>query len=146
MKKKIKASFLIPALLIIALCVFVYGESKPSNKSSNDPWSNATYTKDKTFGNGSTSFQVEVVVEDHSVTFTINTDKATVGDALIEHNLIAGDAGEFGLYVKEVNGITADYDVDQHYWGFNQNGEMMMVGVDGEPVTAGSHYELVYSK
>ena len=29
-------------------------------------------------------------------------------DALIEHNLIEGEKGAYGLYVKKVNGITAE--------------------------------------
>lgn len=142
MKKTAKSLLLVVVILMMSSVLAACGKSSKGD----DPWSNATYTKDKEFGNGSTSFQVEVVVNDHSVTFTLNTDKKTVGDALLEHNLISGDVEEYGLYVKVVNGITADYNVNQYYWAFNKNGEMMMVGVDGEEVTAGSHYELVYSK
>lgn len=109
-------------------------------------WANAAYDRDTSFGSGKTTLLVEVKAEDRSVTFTLKTDKETVGAALLEHGLIAGDEGEFGLYVKAVNGITADYDVDQSYWGFFKNGEMMMTGVDGEKIEDGGHYELVYTK
>ena len=109
-------------------------------------WKDAKYLEDTEFGNGKTTVQLEVKAGDKSVTFTVKTDKETLGDALIEHDLIAGDEGEFGLYVKVVNGITADYDVDQSYWSFLKDGEMMMTGVDGAKIADGEHYELVYTK
>ena len=89
---------------------------------------------------------MEVKAEEKSVTFTVHTDKDTVGAALIEHGLIAGDEGQFGLYVKYVNGMLADYDIDQTYWSFYINGEMAMTGVDGTPITEGETYQLVYTK
>ena len=109
-------------------------------------WENATYRNDKTFGKGATTVEVEVKVGDYSVTFTLKTDKATLGEALLEHNLIAGERGQYGLYIKVVNGITADYDVDQSYWAFYKNGEYCMTGIDSTPIANGEHYELVYTK
>ena len=109
-------------------------------------WENATYRKDTTFGKGAITVQVEVKAGDESVTFTIKTDKKILGDALLEHELISGEEGQFGLYVKSVNGITADYDVDKSYWGFYKNGEYMMTGVDSTEIADGEHYELVYEK
>ena len=109
-------------------------------------WASATYLKDTTFGEGAKTVTVKVIVEDKSVTFTIKTDAETLGEALLAHNLIAGDQGDFGLYVKVVNGITADYDVDQSYWGFSKNGEYMMTGVDGTAIADGEVYELTYTK
>ena len=84
--------------------------------------------------------------QDKAVTFTIKTDKDTVGAALMDHGLIDGDEGPYGLYVKVVNGMTADYDVDQHYWAFYMNNEISMTGVDVTAITEGATYQLVYSK
>ena len=109
-------------------------------------WENATYRKDMTFGEGAKTVVVEVKVEEQSVIFTIQTDKDTVGAALLEHDLISGDEGAYGLYVKKVNGITADYDVDQSYWAFYINGEMAMTGVDGTDIKEGETYQLAYTK
>lgn len=72
--------------------------------------------------------------------FTINTDKKTVGEALLEKNLIAGDDSEYGLYVKTVNGVTLDYDKDGMYWAFYENGQYASKGVDSTEVTAGAEY------
>ncbi len=75
-------------------------------------------------GEGSVKFTFIVVDADGNETnFVVNTDKETVGDALLEQNLIEGEEGDYGLYVKTVNGITADYDTDQTYWAFYVNGE-----------------------
>jgi hypothetical protein len=98
------------------------------------------------FGEGAKTAVVEVKVEDETVTFTIHTDKETVGDALIEHELISGEEGAYGLYIKTVNGITADYDTDQSYWAFYIDGEYAMTGVDGTEIDADARYTLEYAK
>ena len=109
-------------------------------------WENATYRKDMEFGKGETTLVVEVAAEDQSVTFTVNTDKETVGEALMEHGLIDGEEGVYGLYVKVVNGITADYDIDRSYWSFYIDGEYAMSGVDTTEITEGTIYKLEYTK
>ena len=109
-------------------------------------WNDALYTSDTTLGEGQKTVEVEVKAGEHSVTFTVKSDSAILGDALIEHGLIEGEEGQFGLYIKKVNGITADYDVDQSYWGFYKNGEYMMTGVDMTEFADGEHYELVYTR
>jgi len=109
-------------------------------------WKDATYKEDTVLGTGTTTFFFEVIAEEHSVTFTVNTEEETVGDALQELGIIAGEEGAYGLYVKTVNGILADYDVNATYWSFTKNGEMMMTGVDGENIENGAHYEMVYTK
>lgn len=98
-------------------------------------------------GEGKTAFNFSVVDKDGNETkFLIHTDKTTVGDALLECGLIEGEAGDYGLYVKKVNGILADYDVDRTYWGFYVNGEYAMSGVDTTNIDAGMNYSLKVSK
>ena len=109
-------------------------------------WDNAKYTSDTELGTGAKTVQVEVKAGGKSITFTIHTDKEILGDALLEHDLIAGEEGAYGLYVKFVNGIEADYDKDQTYWGFYKDGEYMMTGVDSTTITSGDHYELSKDK
>ena len=141
MKKTLRA-----VVLLAAVIALVFSLASCRLDFEKDPWDSATYKEDKTFGAGATALAVEVKVGENLVTFTINTDKATVGEALLEHGLIAGEDGAYGLYVKVVNGITADYDVDQSYWAFYINGEYGMTGVDATAITAGSVYRLEYTK
>lgn len=109
-------------------------------------WDNAKYSSDTELGTGAKTVQVEVKAEGKSVTFTIHTDKEILGDALVEHGLVAGEQGAYGLYVKFVNGIEADYDKDQTYWALYKNGEYMMTGVDMTVFSDGEHYELSKEK
>lgn len=98
-------------------------------------------------GEGETKFLFTVVDKDGAeTTFEIHTDKETVGEALSEQNLIEGEDGEFGLYVKTVNGITADYDTDGTYWAFYINDEYAMSGVDTTQIEAGSSYSFKVEK
>lgn len=98
-------------------------------------------------GEGSVKFTFIVVDADGNETnFVVSTDKETVGDALLELNLIEGDDSEYGLYVKTVNGITADYDTDGTYWAFYVNGEYASTGVDSTPVNEGDTYEFKVEK
>ena len=109
-------------------------------------WEDATYRKDKEFGDGAKTLTVVVKAEENSITFTVKTDQDTVGAALLEHELIAGEEGAYGLYVKVVNGITADYDVDKSHWAFYVDGEYAMSGVDSTEIDEGATYCLEYTK
>lgn len=108
-------------------------------------WANATYTEDTELGEGATTITVEVTAEDKTVTFTIHTDGTTLRQALEENSLIAGDESDYGLYVKTVDGMTADYDADGLYWAFYKSGEYLMTGVDTTEIADGEQYELVYT-
>ena len=138
MKTVISAVLVLACLLSFAAC------RKPAGEA--DPWEKATYQEDTTFGNGAKTVVVEVKIGEKTVTFTVKTDKDTVGAALFEHKLIDGDQGEFGLYMKVVNGITADYDVDQSYWAFYIDGEYAMTGIEVTDITEGAAYKLEYTK
>ena len=98
-------------------------------------------------GEGNTEFAFEVVLEDGTTTlYNVHTDEKTVGAALLGVNLIAGDDSEYGLYVKTVDGVTADYDKDGTYWAFYIDGEYASTGVDATPVTAGDIYSFKVEK
>ena len=93
------------------------------------------------------SFTFEVVDKDGNVTtFDITTDKATVGEALLEEGLIAGEVCQYGLYVTEVNGIVADYNVDRTYWAFYVDGAYASSGVDTTDVADGATYSFKVEK
>ena len=142
MKTVIKSTI---SIVLVLLCLFSL-TACGNDVEKTGLWENAVYLKDTSFGDGAKTVVVEVKAEEQIVTFTIKTDKDTVGAALLEHDLIQGENSEYGLYVKTVNGITADFDVDQSYWAFYINGEYATAGVDSTEITEGVTYQLVYSK
>lgn len=88
-----------------------------------------------------TAFTVVVAdLEGKETTFELVSDKATVGEALLEEGLIAGEDGSYGLYVTSVNGIELDWDKDQKYWAFYIDGEYAVTGVDQTELTEGTVY------
>ena len=122
------------------------GSSESTPEKSPSIWDDALYSTDKEFGSGSKVVTVEVVAEGKTVVFTVRTDKGTVGEALLEHGLLAGEEGPYGLYVKKVNGIEADYDKDQTYWAFYVNGSYAMSGVELTEIEEGTVYRLEKQK
>ena len=127
-----KLSFIVCIVLIAAMALVTTGCN--DNKNDIEEISSVIATslsEDNVIGKGETSFNLTVTDADGNETeFTVNTDKKTVGDALIELDFISGDEGQYGLYVKTVNGITVDYDKDGKYWAFYVDGEYAMAGVD----------------
>ncbi len=160
MKDSIKKLF---ALLLVLIALFAFSACGESTKeepkqtvATNETvdngikkeglWVNATYVENMTFGEGAKTLIIKIEADGQAVTFTVKSDKETVGEALIEHSLISGENGAYGLYIKVVNGIKADFDTDGAYWSFNKNGEYMMSGVDTTKFADGEQYELVYTK
>ncbi len=132
------------AVALVVLCaVFVFSGNMTSD---DDLWESAVYTEDTEFGNAEKTVIVKVIANDNSVEFMLNTDKETLGEALLEHELISGEKGPYGLYVKTVNGILADYDKTKSYWSLSKNGEYMQTGVSDTKIEDGEIYELTYTK
>lgn len=135
--KKKTMSFILCVVLTVAMALSTTGcnDNAASAQKAN------TTSGFTVLGEGSTSFPFSVTDKDGNETqFEIHTDKETVGEALLELDLIAGDDGPYGLYVKTVNNITVDYDTDGKYWAFYIDGEYATSGVDTTPITDGASY------
>lgn len=147
-------SSLLCLLLVAALALGMTAcqnntDDNSSDVSSLDSSTNDTASEEepKKVGEGATEFAFKVTdLEGNSTEFVVCTDKTTVGEALLDAKLIEGEEGQYGLYVKKVNGILADYDVDKTYWGFYIDGEYAMTGVDKTNIEAGKTYEFKISK
>ncbi len=89
------------------------------------------------------TFTITIVDGDgNETTQEIETTKTTVGDALMEKGMLEGEESEYGLYVKAVNGIVADYNTTGTYWAFYIDGEYAMTGVDQTEIKEGVSYML----
>ena len=109
-------------------------------------WENATYQTDTTVGEGENTFDITVRAGDKSILITVNTGETILGTALMNEGIISGEMGDYGIYIKAVNGISADYNMDKAYWAFYINGDYALTGVDTTTITEGETYELVYTR
>ena len=124
MKKKQTA---ILAAVLVVLCVLagiLYQNFKPATTE------------------GSKEITVTVIHADQSEKdFTYNTDAEYLGEVLLDEGLIAGEDGDYGLFVKTVDGETVD-DSKQQWWCLTKDGESVNTGVDLTPIADGEQYEL----
>ena len=139
-------------LCLLLAAVIAIGTTGCSQKEANLPTdqgeSSAVVTAEvQKIGEGETSFEFQVIKADGTTKdFLVSTNKKTVGEALLEVGLIAGDVQEYGLYVKSVDGTVADYDIDKTYWAFYENGNYAMAGVDKTDIAPGVKYAFKIEK
>ena len=166
MKRTKKAlSLVLCMVLIVAMALFTTGCNDKAAKESTAAVEKAETAKAETakvetakaettkvetviaLGEGSKVFDFSVVESDGTTAwFEIHTDAEKVGEALMELELLEGDEGPYGLYVKTVNGITADYDKDKVYWAFYVNNEYGTSGVDMTEIEEGAVYSFRIAK
>lgn len=148
-------SFILCGVLMTALALALVGcdtPQTPADTSAETTLESATETVAETvaptvLGTGNTVFTFTVVDgEGEETVYEIHTDKTIVGEALLELGLIEGEDGPYGLYVKAVGGIRADYDKDGTYWAFYQNNKYAPTGVDLTTITPGVIYSFRVEK
>lgn len=143
MQKTRLTKSLLCILCIVLIAVTALFTGCNNNTQTTDPSQTtaASQVEKTVMGEGETSFDFTVTDANGKETaFEVHTDKKTVGEALLELNLIDGEDGDYGLYVKTVNGITVDYDTDGKYWAFYVDGEYATSGVDTTEITEGATY------
>lgn len=129
-------------LLILALALSLAACGAGEGEAA-DLWDGAMYTEDASLGEGSMTIAVDVTAGEKTVKLSVATDAENLRDALEPLGLIAGDESELGLYIKTVNGISADYEADGYYWALYIGGEYAATGVDTTPISDGGEYALV---
>mgnify|MGYP003315933395 CR=1 FL=1 len=143
MQKRMKKA--LSLLLLLTLLAVAALTSAGCRKES--PYKPGTTAEGGEVGEGAKSFALTVTGPDgKEYPFTVHTDEETVGAALQKIGLLEGEDGPYGLYIKVVNGIVADFDADGTYWAFYVNGEYAMTGVDMTAVEEGARYALKVEK
>ncbi len=129
-------SLLFALLLTLSLCIGITAckDATEADKDGTEAAEQVTFTFTVVHSDGTEK------------SFEVTTDEETVGAALIAEGLISGEDGDYGLYVKVVDGETADYDLDQSYWSFYVGDEYAMTGVDKTPITDGATYWFKYTR
>ena len=121
--KKVLALALL--LLLVLAVVFAYLHFSPSAVA------------------GDKAIVFQVTHGDGSVnSFDISTDAESLRAALEAEGLITGTESQYGLFVTEVDGESADAAQNQ-WWRFDRDGEMLNTGVDDTMIADGEHYEAV---
>lgn len=84
-----------------------------------------------------------------SVVYEVDTDAefllGAMEDAEEEGLTFSGTEGDYGLMVEVVNGVSAVFDKDGAFWGFNVNGDFCQYGVSEQPVNNGDAFQIVYT-
>ena len=152
MKRMKKAlSCILCMVLIVAMALITTGCSGSVGNSKVTAETTTTTSTEEAevtvLGEGSKQFRFGVIdLEKNEAWFEIHTEEETVGAALLKLELIVGEEGPYGLYVKEVNGISADYDKDKVYWAFYVNDDYGAVGVDMTEIEEGTIYSFRIAK
>ncbi len=144
-RSKKALSFILCIVLIAAIALFTTACNDNKTDDTTTTTESAVSTteapKATVLGKGETKFNFTVTdLEGNETVYEINTDKKTVGEALLDLELIAGKQGNPGLLVNTVNGKTLDYNKDGAYWAFYINGEYATSGVDTTEIVAGTNY------
>ena len=139
--KLLSVSVCIVLIAAMALMITACNGNTTNDPVSSEQTETTPNSAVKKVGEGNTTFDFTIVDADGKETkFEVSTNKTNVGEALLELELIAGEEGAYGLYVKTVNGITLDYDTDGKYWAFYVNGTYATSGVDTTEIVAGDSY------
>lgn len=112
-------------VLVIAVAAGIYFMRRPSTQP------------------GTKNITVEVKVSDDDIReYKIKTTQDYLRGALEQENLISGEDSEYGLFIKTVDGVTADESANQ-WWGIFKGENMTDTSVDTTPIADGESYRLV---
>ena len=136
MKKALHILTLILSLLLALTAFVACGEPAETSNTDSDP---STATK--------ITITVQVVNDKgETKSYTIETAETYLRGALEQEKLVEGEDGPYGLYIKKVNGLSADYATDGAYWAIYEGDAEAMTGVDEIKLKDGGLYKLVYTK
>ena len=123
----IKRNLIISLIVLIVLCVaafLLYREFSPQPSG------------------GEKNISVTVIHGDKTEkTFTYQTDAEYLGEVLTEEKLVTGDNGDYGLFITEADGETANESLQQ-WWCITKGGESVNTSADQTPIHDNDQFEL----
>ena len=91
---------------------------------------------------GEKTVTVQVVHRDGATRdFTLETEEAYLGPALVAGGVVEDDRGDYGLFIQTADGETADGG-RQEWWCVTRSGQRVDTGADTTPIADGERYEL----
>lgn len=113
-------------LLVAALMIVLYISTRPQAKD------------------GVKNITIEVVLsEDNAKSYKLKTNAGFLRQAIDEEKegFIKGTESEYGLFIEEVDGVTAD-PTKQQWWCITKSGETVNNGIDQIVISDGDKYEI----
>lgn len=99
------------------------------------------FTKGSTAA-GAKNITVEVIHGDGSEkSFEYATNREYLGEVLTDNQLVEGENGAYGIFIKTVDGETVN-DANQEWWCITKEGEQLNTSADQTPIADGEKYEL----
>ncbi len=124
MKKKSTIIAAVVLVLVVVAAGLLYMKFKPGTTA------------------GEKEVEITVVHGDESqTTFTYDTDAEYLGEVMQDVELVEGEKGEFGLFIKTADGETAD-ESKQQWWCITKGGEQVNTSADTTPIQDGDKFEL----
>ena len=74
-------------------------------------------------------------------TTQVRTSEEFLGPMLVAENLASGDSGDFGLFITQAGGVTAN-DSRQEWWCITKGGAEVLTGADEIALADGEQFEL----
>ena len=131
MKNKKLLVALIAFVAVIALVVGIWFATRPAAPAEEPAGDTLKFTV------------IVVHADGEEKTFNYETEGGNLGPVLVEKGLLG--AADGGLYTT-VDGVTADWNVDQSWWAFYIGEEMAAYGMDDAVIHDGDVFKLVYTK
>ncbi len=97
---------------------------------------------------GQKSITIEVVTKDEtSSVYEASTDGEYLIDAMnaADGLTFEGEDGPYGMEIKSINGVRADYTLDGAYWSFYEGDAYCNYGVSQQPIEDGDSFKIVYT-
>lgn len=77
---------------------------------------------------------------------SIRTNATNLEDAITGSDFVKGEEGPYGLYITEVDGEFAKYEVNNAYWAMYKGDVALETGAKDTTIAEGETYKLVYTK
>lgn len=124
MKKRTLGIFLLALIVLCTAAFLLYRQFGPQTSD------------------GEKNISITVVHGDKTEkTFTYQTDAEYLGEVLREEKLVTGDNGDYGLFITEADGETADESLQQ-WWCLTRDGESVNTSADQTPIHDNDRFEL----
>lgn len=132
----------IALIAAMALCMASCGKAGTQTDSS------LAQTGDKADASAPEKTSFKFSVKDSTgktESYTISTEKTTLGEALLEAGIITEEEQKTG-FINTVNGVTLNWDTDKAYWALYAGDSYAQKGVNETEISAGDEYSFVYTK